>query len=419
MRPLFRSLDHCLLCGSAGLVEIAALGGMPVATPNFRLPPGGQRDLAERLALPLRLMLCVDCGQVQVSHVGDPDLQYGHYHYTTGLSLGLSDHFRGLADCILARLAPSKPLRVVEIGSNDGTLLRHFAGLGHQVQGVDPATEIAARASSTGIPTDAAFFGLATAQRLVARAGRAGLILANNVIANVHDMADFGAGIAALLDPNSGLFVFETQYGADVFDRLLLDTIYHEHLSYFMLRPIIRWAAAHGLAVVDAERIAPKGGSIRVYIRSAAAVQAPSARLRALVAEEEYHRRFQPDGYRDFVHRVETLRDHLMLRIAQIRTGGGSVAGFGVSVGTLALLGQLGLANAIDFLVDDDPDKGQVLSGPGYDIPILPTSALMERRPDLTVLFAWRYAGPILARHAGYRAAGGRFLIPLPELDEV
>jgi len=411
----FHQKADCVLCGSRELEQVLTLGAMPIATPNFRVVDGSVRQDAERAA-PLNLMLCQSCGQLQVGHVGDPDIQYPNYVYRTSLSAGLREHFKGLADTVLQLRSNLTSPRVLEIGSNDGTLLRFFQERGCVVAGIDPAHAIAMEATASGIPTTAAFFGEALAKDLCDKTGPVDLIMANNVIANIEDMADFSRGIAAILAPD-GLFTFETQYGPDVIDGALLDTIYHEHISYFMIRPLAGHFLAHGLRIVDVEHIDTKGGSVRVFVEHAKTPA--SARVAAWIAEEERRGMFVAAFFSPLNGRVAEIRKGLSAVVSDAHAAGRAVAGYGVSVGTSTLLNQFGLSRAIAFLADDDLAKEAHLAGPDYRIPVRPPSALIDEMPAAVIIFAWRYADAIIARHGEYLARGGRFVIPLPTMRTI
>ena len=218
-----------------------------------------------RIVAPLDNYLCEDCGLIQLVHVVDPSLIYRNYLYRTAISLGLADHFRGLSKAVIAGAQLKPGDLVVEFGSNDGTLLGFFRDFGMRVQGVDPAQEIAAEATAKGIPTRADFFNLAVAQGLRSELGAARAVIANNAMANIDDLESILAGVTAIMAPD-GVFVFETQYALDVFEKTLLDVIYHEHISTFSVQPVARSFKKYKLEVIDAERIPTKGGSICFWI---------------------------------------------------------------------------------------------------------------------------------------------------------
>ncbi len=175
---------------------------------------------------------------------------------------------------------------------------------------------------------------------------------------------------------------------------------------------------AVGMDVIDVQHIETKGGSIRVTVQRSGRSK-PSAEVARFIAEEDRLGVDQPAYYAAYLRRIAAIRDELVAIADACHARGQAVAGYGVSVGTTTLLPQFGLENKIDFLVDDDPNKGKVMAGPGYDIPILPPAALYERKPAVVVVFAWRYVDPIRAKHARYFAEGGKFIVPLPSITHV
>lgn len=405
--------ETCRLCGSGDLQLVVPLAPMPIATPNFAVP-GAERDAPVfTRAVPLDLYLCGDCACLQVLHVGNPEVQYRHYVYTTSISIGLPEHFARYAAETVDRLHPPAGGRVIELGSNDGTLLTAFKQRGFTVLGIDPATAIAARATENGIPTLAEFFNADTAATVAADHGRADLMIANNMIANIDDMDSYTRGIATLLAPG-GAFVFETQYGADVTENCLLDTVYHEHLSYFTVRPLALHVARHGLEVIDVERIWTKGGSIRVTVQHRGGPRAVQPSVRQMIDAETaagYHTR---GYYRKMREAIAAVTNDLRTLVNAEKAAGRPVAGYGMSVGTTTLLAQFGLQQDIAFLVDDAPGKDPELLGPGYAIPRRPKEALLDEGVRLVILFAWRYAEPIMRNNIAYREVGGKFAVPLP-----
>ena len=411
---LYERRAECVLCASEHLDEVVPLRPMPIATPNFSVG-SHVSDAAFHEAVPLGIHQCRGCGHLLVIYFGYPELQYRDYSYTTSISLGLPEHFRTYAAEIVKGLNLSAGRLAVELGSNDGTLLRAFAETGMRVLGVDPARRIAEAATAAGVPTVPEFFTAALATRLASEHGRAALIVANNVVANVVPMGDLADGIAALL-ADDGVFVFETQYGADVIEHNLLDTVYHEHVSYFLLAPLVPFFAAHGLELFDVVRVPTKGGSFRAFVQRAGASRPITARLRELLDRERHEGMFARPFYDRLSFALAEIRDELRKLVDAARARGEGVAGYGVSVGTTTLISQFGLTRDIDFLVDDAPGKAPELIGPDYAIPVVGREALTAKMPGIVIVFAWRYFEAIAAKNAEYLKAGGTFVIPLPRV---
>lgn len=415
---LYRPLDRCLLCERDNLVKVVPLQPIPIATPNFAMPADPELARQALEGVPLDIFQCADCGHLQVGQFGNPDLQYRDYVYTTSLSLGLPEHFETYARAVIDQYAPPCGSLVVEIGSNDGTLLRAFKERGYRVLGVDPARAIAARATASGIETIGDFFTEATAEAIARDVGKAHVIIANNMIANVPDLGDYIRGVATLL-AEDGVFIFETQYGADVIERNLLDTVYHEHISYFLVKPTAAFLVNHGLHMIGVERIPTKGGSIRVCAQRTGAPRPVSPQVARMVEEEQRKGAFEPSYFSALSSDLDDIRSAINGKVDAVLAAGKTVGGYGVSVGTTALLPQFGLVDRLSFLVDDDPHKPRVLEGPGYSIPVIGPEQLYAANAGAVVVFAWRYADSIIAKHGRFLDAGGEFIIPLPAVHSI
>src|SRR6266481_5628223 len=279
-RQLAHRRETCRLCGSSKLWTAVPLHSLPVASPNV-----GHSSLVRETAS-ADVRQCRDCGHLQLATVVDPEFQYRSFQYVTGISLGLREHFEAL----IARLAVQGDIApgkfVVDIGSNDGSLLRFVRERQARILGIDPAERIAREATESGIPTLASFFSKALADDIVAQHGRADVVISNNTIANIDELVSFFAGIDTLL-AEDGILIIETQYALDVLTKTLLDVVYHEHVSYFAVRPMQRFLQAHGFELINAERIAPKGGSIRFVVQRQRGPRAIAPAISELIAEED------------------------------------------------------------------------------------------------------------------------------------
>ncbi len=415
MKPMNDSPLHirreCRGCGSADIALSIPLAQVPIVSPNVGVN-GGRMT---KIVAPLDNYLCADCGLIQLVHVVDPSLIYQKYLYRTSVSAGLSEHFMGLRDSAVSRLALKPGSFVTEFGSNDGTLLRHFRDAGMKVQGVDPAEAIAKEATAAGIQTRAAFFDETTASAIVAEHGPSSLVLSNNVMANIDDLSPVLRGIGLLMAAD-GAYIFESQYALDVFEGTLLDVIYHEHISCFSVQPVVRAFRRFDLEVFDAERIPTKGGSIRFWVQHKNGPRPVAGRVGELIALENKTGLYDMAYHRRFGEKIAAIRAAIHDEIAAVREAGGSVAAWGTSVGCAALIHQFELEDKIDFLLDDTPLKDR-LEGPGYSLPVMIGGRVMKENPALIIILAWRYAHMIIPANQGYIDGGGRFLVPLPDIS--
>jgi SAM-dependent methyltransferase len=399
----------CRLCGNGDIELVIPLTPTPVAD-DF-IPASRLHEPQE--TFPLDVFLCRACGLVQLVDVVDASSIYVEYLYVTKSSPGLADHFRAYADDVARRLALARGSSVVEIGSNDGTLLSFFQAQGMRVLGVDPAREIARVASEGGVETRAVCFTNDVARELCRERGAADLVVANNVIANIDDLDDFGAGIRQLLSPG-GAFVFESGYLADLVKNLVFDNIYHEHLSYHSVKPLACFFARHGMELFDVEHVDTKGGTIRGYVQLSGGPRPVAPAVARMIAWEETQGLYEPHIYRDLCRRLDRLRIALVDVLAGLQLRGRSIAGYGASHSVTTLVHHFGVGELLSFVVDDNPRKHDLFS-PGHHLPVLPSTVLLERRPDYVVVLPWRFADPIVNRNHAFMAAGGRFIVPVPE----
>lgn len=406
-----RRRPDCRLCGSRELVNALRLTPTPLANAFVTRAGLGAADPV----YPLELALCAACGHLQLRDVVDAQALFGDYVYVSGTSPAFVRHFERYAQDLAAH-APVRPgALVIDVGSNDGTLLGFFKARGCRVVGVDPARAIAERATAAGIETLPEFFGVELARRIAREHGRAALVMANNVFAHVDDLAGFVQAVRALLAPE-GLFAFEVSYLADVYEHCLFDTIYHEHLDYHAVAPLVGFFTRQGMRLVRTERVATHGGSIRGLARAAGAGVAPDGSVEALVAHEKSLGLERAATYAAFAQRIDGVKRELGRVLAQMKAAGASVAGFGAPAKATTLMYHLEIGpEIVDFIVDDSPLK-QGLYSPGLHVPIVAGAEIAARKPDVLLLLAWNFAGPIIAKHEAFLRAGGRFVVPLPEV---
>lgn len=407
----FEVRTHCRMCDREALQWVMSLTPTPPGN-NFVAPEA--IDLAEP-RYPLDLCFCRECHHVQLRHVVDPAILYQHnYSYVSGTSAQFVRHLRTYASDVVARFALPPGSLVVDIGSNDGTCLRGFRDLGMRVVGVDPATNIAERATAAGIETVPAFFSEPLAHELKARYGPAALVTSHNACAHIDLLDGVVRGVRAWLD-DGGVFVLEVGYLADVYSKLLFDTIYHEHLDYHTVAPFERLFARTGMELISAERIEPQGGSIRVMAQRAGGPRHRESSVDELIRLEHRLGLDRPETFAAFGERIATLGGQLRALLASLRAQGKSIAAYGAPTKATTLLSHFGIgAETLDFIVEDNPLK-QGLCLPMSHIPVLPTEELYRRRPDFVLILAWNFAEPIMAQHRRFADEGGRFILPMPE----
>lgn len=368
---------------------------------------------------PLFLSGCPDCGHVQLPVVVDPSRLFRDYLYVSGTSPSFVDHFRRYAESLIPSLKAGD--LVVDVGSNDGTLLRFFKDAGMRVLGVDPARDIAARAGSSGIETVPDFLTPDVVEWILRDLGPASLVTANNVFAHADDLGSLADCVRRLIP--EGNFVFEVQYLVDMCEKGLFDMVYHEHLSYHHVGPLVPFLDSAGLCLYDVERVPTHGGSIRCF---AGPGSSPSSRVEELrVLERSVNlpvpglpEHEGPHAVEEMGSRIEGLRRRLQDRLAEISSVGGRVAGYGAPAKAATLVHNFGLQDSLEYVVDDNPLKhGRHL--PGTRVPVVPKERLDSDPPDYLLVLAWNFADPIVEKCAAFREGGGRLIVPLPEFKEI
>jgi hypothetical protein len=366
---------------------------------------------------PIELYMCKGCGLAQLIDVIDPDVLYGEYIYVTASSIGLAEHFQAYAHSVIDRCSLKQGSLVVDIGSNDGTLLRQFQQRGMSVLGVEPATHIAAQATASGIKSFDKFFTPELARQMVKEHGHAKLITANNVFANINDLLSWVNAINELLDDN-GVFVFESYYLADLVQNMVFDFIYHEHLSAFSVKPMQSLFQRVGLELVAVERVPTKGGSLRYFVQRPGGPLIKDGTVDEMLVLEENMGLYRKETFVEFADKINGLKVQAKKFLAKAKSEGKSIAGFGASITVTTLIYHFEIGEYLDYLVDDNPAKQKRFS-PGLHLQVLPSSALYERKPDYVIILAWRFAEIIIRKNQAYLKGGGHFLIPVPEFKVI
>jgi len=402
---MIRELTACLVCAGDDLAAMLDLGAIPLVNELVK-----DAETARGLPrYPLRVARCRGCGHVQLGHSVSPEALFSEYVYLTGSAESVRTHAVRLAE--LAGACGAGEGLVVELASNDGTVLEAFAARGHRVLGIEPAGNVAELAEARGIPTLARFFTEALAGEVRASHGEAAVVLARNVLAHVPAQRGFVRGIARLLAPD-GVAYIEVPYLGDLLAHTEFDTIYHEHLSYFSVGVLDRLFAEGGLALVDARRIALHGGSLLLEARRADGRPHRAAGLDAFIADEGT--RLGEAAISAFVERVRVLRDAIAAYVRSLATQG-TVAGYGASAKGAVLMNVCGLGAAeLAYLVDKNPRK-QGLRAPGTGLAIHPVERLRAGDAAFLLLLAWNFADEIMRQQAAFAAGGGRFVVPIPE----
>tara|TARA_B100000315_G_scaffold169673_1_gene158221 strand:+ start:158 stop:1405 length:1248 start_codon:yes stop_codon:yes gene_type:complete len=402
--------DVCRLCESKNLELVVPLVPTPVAEKYLTKEQLNQKEAI----CPLDLYMCSSCGHVQLLDIIDPKFLYSDYTYSSGNSSGLVQHFKEYADKIVNKYKPKKNSLVIDVGSNDGTLLYFFKNYRLKVLGVDPAKEIAEKATSKGIKTLPEFMNMELSQSIKKEHGLAKIITANNAFAHMDDLSGMLESIKALLS-DDGIFVFEVSYLLDVIQKILLGTIFHEHHSYHSLKPLIKFMKRFNMEIIDVERVSIQGGSLIGTAQISGGPYKISSSVKKIVELEEREKLDKPETIKKFSQKMKKLKDELGNMLADYKNQGKTIAGFGAARSGTTLITQMGIGKLLDFIVDDSPEK-QGKFTPGDHILVRPTNAIYQKKPDYLFILAWIHAKKIIENNKRYIDEGGHFIICFPEI---
>jgi SAM-dependent methyltransferase len=406
------SNPNCRFCGAELTRTFADLGQTPLA--NSYVAPDA--ELAEDPVYPLHARVCDTCLLVQVEDVVPAEDIFSDYAYFSSYAKSWVEHARQYADMAIKRFALDGDSSVIEVASNDGYLLQHFANRNIPVLGIEPAANVAQAAEERGIPTRTAFFGTDLARSLRKEGIHADLLAGNNVLAHVPDLNNFVEGLGILL-AEDGVLTMEFPHLLRLIGDVQFDTIYHEHYSYFSLLVVEHVFARHRLKLFDVEELPTHGGSLRIFAgRTDGPDRGETTGLRAVRDAESAAGLDRAGTYGAFQPRVEAIREGLQAFLAQAARDGKQVAAYGAAAKGNTLLNFCGVtAEQISFVADVSPHKQNHLL-PGSRIPVMAPDHLKSARPDYVLILPWNLKTEITRDHGYVRDWGGKFVIAVPEL---
>ena len=402
-------MKRCLVCDSA-IEPFISFGRMPLAD-AFLTP----EQFASEYFYNLEVASCGNCRMVQLSEQVDREKMFHEeYAYYSSTSNRMIEHFAGFARFVSAEVLSGRDPFVVEIGSNDGIMLRNFAAAGIRHLGVEPSANVAEVATGTGIRTICEFFDETTADDILSQDGQADAILGANVMCHIPYLHSVLEGVKLLLKPG-GLLIFEDPYLGDIIEKTAFDQIYDEHTFYFSAGSVSNLVEMHGLELVGLAPQNVHGGSMR-YLIAHRGTRPRSEAVAAQVAREEALGLTRPESFERFRRKTEQARDELMALLGRLKGEGRRVVGYGATAKSATVTNFCGITpELVEFVSDTTPIK-QGKFTPGAHLPVRPYSEFTASYPDYALLFAWNHAAEIMEKERAFRDAGGKWIVYVPEV---
>ncbi len=403
-------MKQCRLCKSNELKLFLSLGRTPLANSFLEEK---QLEQPEEF-YPLNVCFCKSCGFVQLAEVVPPEKMFKNYIYVTSTSSEALEHYKNLVNDVMEKFKLPKNSLVVEFASNDGTLLKNFKKFEIRVLGVEPAENIAPIAEASGIETINDFFNQKVAKNIVESKGKAIMIIGTNVFAHIDNLDEIMKSFQILLD-DDGVIIIESPYLVDFFEKTEYDTIYHEHVSYLSLIPLVKFFGMYGFKIFDVKRTNIHGGSIRIFASGINSKFKETKNLSELLSLEKNLGLDTIKQYLDFALNVQKSRVKLLELLYKLKLDGKKIIGYGAAAKGNTLLNYCNIgADILDYVADKSPLK-QGKYTPGTNIPVVHQDRILENRQDYMLILAWNFAEEIMKEQHKFKERGGKFIIPIPE----
>ncbi len=415
MLKKYNLIKKCRLCESKKLKSIFNLGKTPLANSLVKIS-----DLKRKQNVyPLGLKFCLKCNHVQLTHSVKPEIMFENYLYLSNTSKQNREHFKKYANIITKKFYKNKKLQILDIASNDGTFLSYFSKKKFNRVGIDPAKNLIKFAKKNKIKQLPIFFTSKNSHNLFKKFGKFEIITANNVCAHVENLNDFFNGVSNILD-KKGVFIFEVSYLADVIQKRTFDTIYHEHLDYHSLGPLINFVKKFKLEIFDFQLTHAQGGSIRIFVSHQNSKKVNISKIKKqILMEKNKYRLFKPNTYILFSKSVKKRGTELKKLLNKLKRQRKKIIGYGAAAKTTTLTSFFKInSKYLNFIVDDNYLK-QNLYTPNYKVPIKHSNEIYKNKPDYIIILAWNYVEHILQKHKELKKKNVKFIIPFPEVKIV
>lgn len=408
-QELIKKISTCRVCKKNDFTKVFNFGPTPLAN-EFLTKEKIDR---EELYFPLGVYFCNNCSFLTLGHVVDPTILFGNYVYVSSTSKVFINHFREFAKKTITRFNLNPKSLIIDIGSNDGILLKPFKEANVQVLGIEPAKHIVKVAQKEGLETIAEFFSIDLAKRIVKKYGKANIITATNVFAHIDDLDEVIKGIKVLLSKD-GVFIMEAPYLVDFLEKKYFDLVYHEHVSYWAIKPLIVLFERFDMQVFAVEKVPVHGGSIRVFFKNKQGSYKREGRIDKFLKLEKEKKLNDVKTYLEFRKEVEKNKISLLKLLTDLKSKNNKIVGYGAPAKGNTLLNYFGIGpEFLEYIVDDSPWK-QGLYTPGKRIPVVSPYELYKNKVDYMLILAWNFADSIMKTHAKFHYLGGRFIVPVP-----
>ena len=403
---------HCLIC-DAPLESFLDFGRMPIANGFL-----DEEEFEDEFFFNLRTGFCARCKMVQLMEQVDRERMFHHqYAFFSSTSRHMALHFEQFARTAHGTMEDKTDPFIVEIGSNDGIMLRYFANAGIRHLGIEPSANVAEIAREQGVNTISRFFDEKLAAEIVEQYGQADLFLGANVMCHVPDLHAVARGVRSLLKPD-GLLMFEDPYLGDIVEKVAYDQIYDEHAFYFSVLSVRHLFSEHDMEVVDVKPQNVHGGSMR-YIIGHRGAHPVSAGVTDQLEKEQALGLDQPHTFDAFRIKVEQSRDRLLEKLQCMKQEGRRVVGYAATSKSTTVTNYCGITpELVEFISDTTPIK-QGKYSPGTHIPVRPYDDFKANYPDVALLFGWNHAREIMDKERAFQDSGGKWLVYVPEVKVI
>ena len=410
---VFYKRNSCRICAGKNLELALKMGDSPISEKYLT-----KEKISENIPkVPLDLYFCKDCTHVQLLHIVKPEYLWADFTFKTSRDEKLINHFNDVVSRILKVKNIDKNDLILDVGSNDGTLLKCFSEKGFKnILGIDPASHIVKQANKNGIPTIEGYMNSSSAQKILSKYGSAKIITANNVFAHADDLQDMLKSIKLMME-NDSIFVFEVSYLLDVVQKMLIGTIFHEHLSYHSVKTLKYFFDFHEMELIHIERGPEQGGSIIGYAqKKEGSIKNNFKSVEVLLNLEKEFGLDNIEKITEMNEKLISIKENLNKIIADIKKEKKTISGFGAARAGTTFLSYFEIGKYIDYLFDDNKDKHYKFS-PGDKIEVLPTSEIEKTKPNYLIIFAWIHADKIIKNNQKFLNNGGSFIRFYPKIE--